>query len=195
MLVLAAGGGSRFGGLKQCIVVGGVPLVRRAALAGLGVSERVVVVTGAHADAVTDALRGLPLETVHNAAWANGMGGSIASGIRHVAKNPAVRAALICLSDQPLVGVAQLQRLIDAHRDTPERIIASDHGPALGPPCIFPRRFHPELAALAGTEGARELLAHHAANVHSLPMPEASVDIDTQEDFQRLLMADATNRE
>ena len=194
MLVLAAGNASRFGGPKQCAVVDGVPLVRRAALAGLAVAAHVVVVTGARADAVADALRGLPLEMLHNAEWADGMGASITCGIHHVAQNPAARATLICLSDQPLVGAAQLQRLIEAHRYAPDHIIAADHGPTRGPPCIFPRRFYQDLAALSGAEGARQLLAGHVAKVRSVAMPEASIDIDTREDFQRLL-ADPYHRD
>jgi CTP:molybdopterin cytidylyltransferase MocA len=185
VLVLAAGSAGRFGAPKQCVHVDGVPLVRRAALAGLGVGADVVVVTGANAGAVAEALQGLPLETLHNAGWADGMGTSIACGIRHVAQNAGGRAALICLSDQPLVGTAQLQRLIDAHGETPDHIIAADHGTALGPPCIFPRRFYPELAALPGAEGARRVLAAHAADVRIVAMPEASVDIDTRDDLAR----------
>jgi CTP:molybdopterin cytidylyltransferase MocA len=184
-IVLAAGSAGRFGSPKQCLPVDGVPLVRRAAMAGLAVGA-VVVITGAHADAVADALRGLRVEMLHNPQWADGMGTSIACGIRHVAQGSQERAALICLSDQPLVGADQLQRLIDAHRETPEQIIASDHGLTLGPPCIFPRRFFPELTQLAAAHGARHVLARHAADVRSVAMPEASIDIDTPEDLQRL---------
>ena len=187
VLLLAAGSAGRFGGPKQCAPIDGVPLVRRAALAGLAIGADVVVVTGAHADAVAAALRGLPLQTVHNEEWAEGMGSSIACGIRHLAQDPATHATLICLSDQPLVGAAQLQRLMDAYDQTPEHIIASDHGSTLGPPCIFPRRFHAELATLSGPDGARALLAAHAAAVRCVGMPEASVDIDTQGDIERLL--------
>lgn len=187
VLVLAAGSAGRFGGPKQCVPVNGVPLVRRAALAGLSAGADVIVVTGAHAEVVTEALHGLPVETLHNADWARGMGTSIACGIRRVAKNPAAHAALICLPDQPLVGADQFQRLIDAYNETPGHIIASDYGPTLGAPCIFPHTSFVELEALSGPEGARSLLAAHAANVRRVAMPEASIDIDTQEEYRRLL--------
>jgi CTP:molybdopterin cytidylyltransferase MocA len=187
VLVLAAGNAGRFGSPKQIVPVNGVPLVRRAALAGLAVAADVVIVTGAHADAVADALHELPVEMLHNPEWADGMGTSIACGIRHVAKNPAAYATMICLPDQPLVEAAQLQRLIEAYDETPGHIIASDYGPTLGAPCIFPRRYYVELTALSGPEGARRVLAGHAANIRSVAMPEASIDIDTEEEYQRLL--------
>jgi CTP:molybdopterin cytidylyltransferase MocA len=194
VLVLAAGDAGRFGSPKQCVHVDGIPLVRRAALAALEVSANVAVVTGANAEAVAPLLHGLPVETVHNADWADGMGTSLACGVRHQAQDPAVRATLICLSDQPLVGAAELRRLIEAHREAPGHIIASDHGVTLGPPCIFPRHFYPALAALRGEDGARRLLAEHATDVRAVAMPEASVDIDTPADLHRLL-AEARRRD
>ncbi len=69
----------------------------------------------------------------------------------------------------------------------PGRIIAADHGSTLGPPCLFPRRWYPELAALSGPQGARSLLLKHAAEVEPLPLPQAAIDIDTPEDYRHLL--------
>jgi molybdenum cofactor cytidylyltransferase len=189
-VLLAAGSASRFGSAKQRALVGGVSLVRRAALAGIEAGVGMIVVTGAHADAVVQELKGLPIRVVHNAAWEQGMGNSIACGIRAASEDPSTLAALICLVDQPQVGAVQLRQMIDVHRRSPQRIVAADHGAALGPPCLFPRRFFAELAALSGAQGARRVLQAHPGEVERVAMPEAAIDLDTPEDYARFTGGD-----
>jgi len=169
--------------------------VRRAAEAALQTGAPLTVVTGAYADAVAQELQGLPLTLLRNDDWAQGMGSSIGYGFRHLLGEAAdSAAAIVALADQPRVDSAALQRLIGAHRQTPGLIIAADHGSTLGPPCLFPAAYYPELAALSGPQGARRLLQRHASAVQRLAMPEAAVDIDTPEDLQRLAAADAEQR-
>lgn len=184
-VLLAAGSASRYGSAKQLLPVNGEPMVRRAALAALQTDARLLVVTGAHAGAVEAALAGLPLELLHNPDWEQGLGGSIACAFRRIGRSSS--ASLVFLADQPQIGAAELQQLIDAHERRPELIIAADHGPTLGPPCLFPQRWYAELAALSGPQGARLLLQKHAAEVETLPLPQAAIDIDTPEDYRRLL--------
>jgi molybdenum cofactor cytidylyltransferase len=184
IILLAAGSASRFGGAKQAAPIDGVAMVRRAAQSAIATGAEVIVVTGAHLEAVHAAVEGLPLTLVHNADWQAGMGGSIACGVR--ALPPQTDAAIIALADQPLVGTAQLRQLIDDPRRDTDRIIAAQHGETLGPPCLFPRRYFDELAGLSGMQGARKLLQQHSTNVVAVPMPEAAVDVDTREDYVRL---------
>ena len=189
VVLLAAGNASRFGSAKQRVLIGGVPMVRRAAQAALATGAGVSVITGAYADEVAQELAGLPLTLLHNTAWQQGMGSSIACGFRHLIDAPVSAAAMVCLADQPLVGAAELQRLISVHHTAPERIVAADHGTTLGAPCLFPRRYYAELAALAGAQGARRLLDIHAQHVTAVAMPEAAVDVDTPLDYERLIHA------
>jgi len=184
-VLLAAGSASRYGSAKQLLPIDGEPMVRRATLAALQIGARLLVVTGAHAAAVEAALAGLPLELLHNPDWEQGMGGSIGCAFRHIGQSSP--ASLVLLADQPQVGAGELQRLVDAGQRMPGRIIAANHGALLGPPCLFPQRWYPELAALSGPQGARGLLQKHAAEVEPLPLPQAAADIDTPEDYRRLL--------
>ena len=187
-VLLAAGSASRFGSPKQLAEIHGVPLVRRAAQAILACRAEVVVVTGARADEVSAALRGLPVRLAHNPFWALGMGESIARGFRELLRPPvAPEAALLCLVDQPMVGAAQLQQLIERHRALPRHIIVSDHGETVGPPCLFPAEFYAELTQLSGALGARGVLQRHRERVETVDMPEAALDIDRPEDHVRAL--------
>ena len=181
VVILAAGAARRFGAAKLAAKIDGVPLVRRAAIAALTVGTPVVVVTGAHREAVEAGIAGLAVECVFNAQWTQGMGGSIACGAAKLP--PAVDAVIVMPADQPLIDAAQLRRLIDAHAAAPERIIAAQFKDVLGPPCLFPRHDFAELAALRGEHGARALLQGHAPRVEALPMPAAALDIDTPQDL------------
>jgi len=189
-VLLAAGAASRFGSPKQLAEIDGVARVRRAAQAILACRAELVVVTGAHADEVAGALRGLPVRLAHNPFWELGMGESIARGFRELLRQLAPPAAgLLCLVDQPLVGTEQLQRLIRQHLATPRRIVVSDHGETVGPPCLFPAEFYAELTRLSGARGARSVLERHRDEVVTVELPEAALDVDRPEDHIRVLGA------
>lgn len=184
VVILAAGEAKRFGSAKLAVPIGGVPLLRRAALAALAISTRVVVVIGAHREAIEACIADLTVERVFNADWASGMGSSIACGVARM--DSRIDAALIMLADQALIGQSELLRLVDAHAAAPERIIAAQFSGVLGPPCLFPRWYFAELATLSGAQGARAVLARHADRTEALPMPAAAIDIDTPQDLTRL---------
>jgi molybdenum cofactor cytidylyltransferase len=186
-VLLAAGSASRYGSPKQLLRIGKLSLVRHAAEAILDTGAELSVVTGAHVEQVRAELAGLPLRLLHNAAWEQGMGGSIACGFRELADRPEARgAALLCLIDQPLIGAAQLRRLLGLHAARPGKIIVSDYGAARGPPCLFPAAFYAELAGLSGPAGARAVLEKHRGEVISASMPEGRMDIDTPDDWHML---------
>jgi molybdenum cofactor cytidylyltransferase len=181
VVVLAAGEAKRFGSAKLVAKIDGVPLVRRAAIAALAVGTQVIVVSGAHREAVETCIADLAAERAFNAKWMQGMGGSIACGVAKLALS--VDAVIVMLADQALIGTAELRRLIDAHAAAPGHIIAAQFKNVLGPPCLFPRRYFAELAALQGEHGARVLLQRHARRVEALPLPAAGLDIDTPQDL------------
>lgn len=183
IVVLAAGAATRFGASKLTVMIDGVPLVRRAALAALDVGTQVVVVTGAHGDAVEACVADLDVERVFNAGWAAGMGGSIARGISALRE---CDAAIIALADQALIGTEQFNALVAAHASSPQRIIAARFDDVLGPPCLFPRQYFRDLLKLPCEGGARELLKQHADRIDAVPMPSAAIDIDTPDDIARL---------
>ena len=143
IVVLAAGAATRFGSSKLTVPIDGVPLVRRAALAALGASAHVVVITGAHRAAVESCIADLAVERVFNPGWADGIGGSIACGV--AALSPSCDATIIALGDQALIGSDEFRALIAAHARAPGRIIAATYADVVGPPCLFPPALFGEL--------------------------------------------------
>lgn len=181
-VLLAAGASRRLGRPKQLLVWQGEPLVRRAARAALeaGVDELIVVV-GAHREAVTAALDGLDLRVVENDRWAEGIGGSIAAGVRAASGS----AVLLLVADQPGVDAALLAELVAGLRAGHARVACAYAG-IVGVPALYadPEDLA-ELRALSGDEGARRLLRRADRPVLAIPAPGAAYDVDDEAAWQR----------
>jgi molybdenum cofactor cytidylyltransferase len=192
VVVLAAGAGRRYGGAKQLAQVGAESLVGRAArLAQALCPGRVVVVTGAHAEAVEAALAaawasataGAAVIVARNHGWQSGLGSSIGCGL--AALPAGVRACLLMLADQAALTLDDLKRLRAAWRQQTAAPAAAWYGGRPGAPAIFPATDWPALRALDGDRGAAVLLAQRPGLV-TVPMPAAAIDIDLPADLDRL---------
>jgi molybdenum cofactor cytidylyltransferase len=184
-LVLAAGGSTRMGAPKQLLRLEDRSFVRRAVEAASAAGcVPVFVVLGAGAERVREELTGLAVRVVENAAWRDGLGGSIAAGLRALARED-VSACLVLLADQPLVGPCELERLLEAGAEG--NLVASRVDGALGPPALFPRALFPSLAALSGDAGARSLLRARSAGVVAVDLGLRALDVDTPADYGTLL--------
>jgi CTP:molybdopterin cytidylyltransferase MocA len=164
----------------------GEPMVRRAARAALEHGVPVVVVTGAHAEQVEAVLEELPLRITRFDGWHEGMGSSLAAGVRYLHANyPQVSAALLCLADQPLLGTALLRQMLQRHAEAPQRLLVTEQNGVSGPPVLFPRDCLAALMTCKGPRGARALIEQEATRVERFVSP-ASIDVDTLEDLQRV---------
>lgn len=187
-IILAAGASSRMGRPKQLLDWGGRPLVRVAAEQALVARlDDVIVVVGGAGGAVAAALAGLALHIVDNPAFAEGQSTSLRAGV--AALGPAVAAAVVMLGDQPFVTAAIVDRLIAEWRATGAAIVAPSYRGRRGNPVLFSRAIFPELLAVAGDQGARAILAAHAADLRLVPFDDDRplADIDTPADYQRLV--------
>lgn len=190
-IILAAGGAERFASawsqapVKQLLPWGGVPLVRRSALIALQAGlNPVVVVVGAHAALVAQALEGLPVQIVENAAWQAGQSGSLRAGL--AALPPQVGAAIFMLADQPFVPARLVQSLVELHSVTLSPLVAPLVGGQRSNPVLFDRLTFGDLMALNGDQGGRALFSRYP--VQWLPWHDINLllDIDTPEDYHRL---------
>ncbi|HEY9402659.1 MAG TPA: nucleotidyltransferase family protein [Pyrinomonadaceae bacterium] len=188
-IVLAAGSSSRMGCPKQTLQYRGESLLRRAALAALGAECRpVIVVTGANAELSRRELDGLDVREVLNALWETGMASSVRAGVEGLVNADAdVDAAVLLLCDQPHVTADIISGLIAAHRANGRIVVASTYGGSFGVPALFGRSLFDELARLEGTAGAKQVIKRHASEAHFLPFPCGEVDVDTPDDFSRLI--------
>ena len=192
-LVLAAGASSRMGRPKAALPLGpglGTVLSRGVAtLLAAGV-PRVVVVAGAHPDAVRDALDGTDarVSVVDNPAWAVGQLSSLICGLDAV-DDGRLDAVLMTLVDVPLVAPATVRHLIDTWRETRAPIVRPARGDTHGHPVLFDRRIFAELRAADPTRGAKPVVHAHAHEIVNVAVDDegAFLDLDTPEDYARAL--------
>lgn len=188
-VVLAAGSSSRMGSPKQTLQFRGESLLKRAALAALGAGcHPVIVVTGANAELSRRELDGLAVREVSNTLWETGMASSIRAGVEGLVSADAdIAAVLLLLCDQPHVTAEVISGLVAAHRATGKPVIASTYGGSFGVPALFNRTLFAELTQLAGMSGAKEIIKRHVSEAHLLPFQGGEVDVDTPDDFSRLI--------
>ena len=186
LIILAAGASTRLGRPKQLLPFRGRSLLRHAAETALAsVCRPVVVVLGAGAEQLRSELTALPVTL--NPAWAEGMASSIRAGLGTVtseANEP--DSVVIMLCDQPLITAATLDQLVKVHRTENRGIVACEYEDTLGVPALFSRKYFPELAGLAGDQGARKIIVKHNNNLSRIPAPEAAFDVDRLEQAARL---------
>jgi len=180
--ILAAGPSTRFGSPKQLVRIGGTPVLHRAvANATFLAGHSVTVVLGAHAREIAPALRQTAASIVLNRDWEEGLASTIRVAVRTAP--PRCAGLLLVLADQVAVTADDLKRLFAAWRRHPILIAAALHGGAPGLPAIFPRWSFTDLLDLRGDRDPRLVLRRNVDQLVRVPMPNASVELDTPEDL------------
>jgi molybdenum cofactor cytidylyltransferase len=185
-VILAAGGAQRMGRPKQSLLWHGQPLVRHVAQAALEASlDPVVVVSGSAAGQVEAAVEGLAVQLVHNPDWQSGQSSSVKAGI--CALPAETGAAMFLLADQPGTPAALIASLVEAHAATLSPLVAPLVQGQRANPVLMDRVTFPDLLSLSGDQGGRALFSRYP--VQWVPWHDAVAlqDIDTPEDYQRLL--------
>lgn len=187
-ILLAAGAATRMGRSKQLLRFQGKTLIERAITQAIDTQlNPVVVVVGAEAHAVRNAISALPVEIAENENWPAGMGSSITRGLERLRQiSPDATAVAIVLADQPLVSAKHLSDMRQLLAAKEINIVAAEYNGGLGVPAFFKRELFPQLAALPPGSGARRILRDPGALVSSYLLPEAAIDIDTPADYAAL---------
>ena len=180
IILLAAGASTRMRGSDKLLEpVGDTPLLRvMARRAGKAGPVRVVLPQGDAARAQT--LEGLSCEIV-TVPRGQDMSASLRAGVQGL-----TGPALIALADMPEVSAHDLHLMIALSAQAPRAILrAATQDGRPGNPVLFPADMLAELRTITGDKGARDLLRHHAARVHLIPLPgqNALTDLDTPEDW------------
>ncbi len=188
-VILAAGASTRMGTPKQLLAIDGKTLLARAVEAALASPAwPVVVVLGAHAEAIRPTLARLPVLIAENPAWSEGMAASIRTGVTTLRQfSRTLDAAVIALCDQPQFSADVIARLVDAQQRTGRSIVAAHYSGRNGAPALFLREHFATLMSLTGEEGARTLLNGDPSLVTSLDLPDLALDLDTPADYAALL--------
>ena len=191
-LVLAAGGGSRFGGSKlqaryrsQPLLA--YPLALVAAARGRGLIGGGHVVIPAHDDASRRLVGDMRLQHILNSAPERGLSYSLQLGLAALEEAEAPEAALVLLGDQPLVRLEVVEAIISAWHAGGEAIIrpryeASPDVP--GHPVLVARGVWPLIRELQGDAGLGSVPSRPRETL--VDVTGHNPDVDTLRDLQAL---------
>ncbi|HWC00134.1 MAG TPA: NTP transferase domain-containing protein [Bryobacteraceae bacterium] len=119
------------------------------------------------------------------------MGSSLRAGMQALLRAPTQPdAVLLLVCDQPRLTAEHLRELLDRHaagRTGGEiAITASTYAQRNGVPAVFSTKLLPELLAVTGDHGARDLIRAHARQVQGIPWAAGEFDIDRPEDLNTI---------
>lgn len=173
---------------KQCLPWGNTTLLGHSISQALqSEAKAVFVILGAHEAVIRKAITPYPVTVLHNAHWKNGLGSSIACGVRHLLTTKStVEGLLIMLADQPLMDYRYLNSLIAHFQARPDNIIATSYGKRAGVPAVFGTAYFKALSNLQDDYGARQLIEKQQDRVMALNPEKRTADIDTIADYNRL---------
>lgn len=191
-VVLAAGGSARMGRNKLLLPFRGSELLCHA-LESLAASpvEPVCCVLGAESDAILRALRThsfpRPIRFVVNPEHATGRASSVRIALESLPRECA--AALFLPGDMPLLSSGDIGALVERFERTDAAVVvAVDEAGVRAHPVLFARRLFPRLAAIQGDGSGHALIREHWAAAEKVHVPgDHILDVDTEEDYRRLL--------
>jgi molybdenum cofactor cytidylyltransferase len=190
-LVLAAGSSRRMGRPKQLLPVAGRPLLEMVVAAANASSlDEVVVVLGGSAEEIREGVDLGRARVVYNPGHLEGLGSSIRAGLASL--DGRVDRAMVILGDQPAVSAELFDRLLELQASSGLPSAALRFGDLLHPPVVLDRSLFGDLASLEGDVGCRAVIRGRPELVAALPAETDGnhpIDVDTPEDYERLVSA------
>lgn len=193
-IVLAAGASSRMGQPKAGLPfgrTGDTVLSRIVSTILAGGAPRAVVVAGAHLDAVRRAMPSHEprARVIEHAGWQHGQLSSLLAGLAAIDDPHLLEAVMVTPVDVPLVRASTITAVIAAWRRTRAPIVRPVDGDRHGHPVIFDRSIFDDLRTADPAVGAKAVFTTYRGRVLNVDVsdPGAFEDIDTPEDYARLL--------
>ena len=186
-IILATGESSRLGQPKQLLTYENQTLIERIISITKTIDfEKTIVVLGAFAKQIEPILAATNVDIVINENWQNGMSSSLKKGLENTKKSDAI---LVLLSDQPFVNSELIHQLIEKGKRSDFPIIATKYQGVFGVPALFKKIIFEAFENLNEQVGAKKVIKNYAKNnqVGFVSFEKAAIDIDTIEDYDKLL--------
>lgn len=186
-VVLAAGRSSRMGESKPALPAGGGASFIERAVRALrdGGCRDVHAVVGPDDGAAGAAAAQAGARVVMNTAPRSEQIDSLRLALRNLL--PGAQGVVVLPVDHPLATSATVAALIDAWGETRPPVARASHDGTPGHPTLFSAAIFDELLRGRLPEGARSVIAAHAADLLDVPVndPGVTTDVDTPEDYRR----------
>lgn len=187
-LVLAAGSSRRLGQPKQLLAYKGRTLLDATLeMARAAPFDQRLVTIGGAAPEVQERVDLAGFDVVDSVHHTQGCSSSIVSALQSLDED--VEGFVLLLGDQPEVSVETIDALVsEAAAGAPIAVCRYDNG--IGHPFWFGRATFTELADLHGDKAVWKLIESGKHPVTEVPIAgPVPLDVDTMEDYQRLLAA------
>ncbi len=187
IIILAAGASRRLGRPKQLLELNDENLLNRMIrLSRASDFDLVSVVLGAHIELILPQIDTTGIHVFLNPDWENGMGSSLACGLKHTLRQaPGLEAILVLVVDQPFLTLDLINQFLTVYRQTGTPLVAAHYNDIYGVPALFDKKFFPKLLDQKGPAGARKLIQAHRKTLASIPFPGGAMDIDTPGDWEK----------
>jgi molybdenum cofactor cytidylyltransferase len=192
-IVLAAGASRRMGRPKALLPVGDRTFVSRivGTLTAAGLTD-IFVIVRADGDLAREIAQ-TGARAIVNLRAEDGQLSSLVTGLDTV-DAPGVDAVLVTLVDVPLIQASTVRRLIARAAVSPAPILRAVHAGRHGHPVIFKREVFGALRAADPAVGAKAVMRAYDVEDVEVDDPGIVEDVDTPEDYRRLLTGDAPNQ-
>lgn len=186
MIMLAAGNSRRFGSNKLLYEIDGQPMYRRILgqltkvqecfPQGDNTSIRLTVVT--QYPEIGDAAQKAGAQVLYNPHPDEGISSSLQIGLK---ANRNADACLFTVSDQPWLTCNTILHLLGLYLQSDKGIACVSSGGKLGNPCIFSKKYYPELMELSGDIGGKHVITAHRSDTLILTVEHTAelMDVDT----------------
>lgn len=190
-LVLAGGASRRMGEPKLLLPAPRGNLLQQTVHQALEAGNvRVAVIAAEGGPLRREQAEGLTVEWLTTAQADRGLGASLAAGVRQLEERHLPAAIQILLGDQPETSPEAVRQTAEAFAQTGAGIVQTRYDDRPAHPVLFAAQLFPELMALDGDAGAKELLQQYKDQILEVKIPgPAPRDIDTPEDYERFRLS------
>jgi molybdenum cofactor cytidylyltransferase len=185
-ILLAAGESRRMGYPKALLRIGDTTFIQHLARLMLGVTQRLTIVVGVHAQSCRATLAAdARISVVDNPDYAQGQLSSIWIGLRSLSAD--CDGAIVHLVDHPLVRASTFNALISYSMAAGKPIAIARYQGRRGHPVLFGREVFDELMSAPLSEGARVVVSADPGRVAYLDVDDPGVvlDLDSPADLER----------
>jgi molybdenum cofactor cytidylyltransferase len=179
-VILAAGSSARAGSFKMGLPLGGKTLIERSIEGMHDICGRIIVVGGYDIERLRSSLSGIPkVECVENTDYAQGMFTSVKTGVSHLHGD----VFFLLPADIPLVPTHVYRKLLGVKAPV---VIPAFRG-TRGHPVLLNSSMIPAILSEPDSSSLREVLRRTAIATIEVEAEEILIDVDTPEDYQRIL--------
>jgi molybdenum cofactor cytidylyltransferase len=186
-LILAAGESKRMGRSKQLL-----PFENKTILETVidhitqSAVDQILTVLGAQHKEIEKVIKDLPVKSVYNPNFKEGMLSSAQKGFVSIPEK--AEAVLVFLGDQPRIPSSVIDQVITAYHSSEKGIVVPVYDKNRGHPVLISTKYREEVTHLDPEIGLRELIHNHPEDILEVQVDTSAIieDIDTPDDYKNL---------